>query len=173
MKHARIIGCGVILATLGLGTVADAQQSPVQQVRENVVATATADTTFSTLTSALSTVPQTARRLARTAAISQTSISLVPVRKGSLTDVQRQYLQGSSGSDAEAQLRDAMSKATVATLDRPNGVSEDQVTLADFVQEVGIDPKSVLGVTFRAVPDDPQNPNVTVYYRQQGLKEAR
>ncbi len=170
MKHASIMATGAFIATLGLGTVALAQETPVQQVRQNTTATATNDVTFSTLTSALATVPQSAQRLNRMTAIAQTVIGLIPVSSESLTPMQRLHLARSIRSGAQAQLQDAMSRATVATLDRPNGVSEDQVTVAAYVEEQGIDPKSVIGVTFRTPPDDRANPNVTIYYRQGGLE---
>ncbi len=166
MTQARIVGTALFVATLGLGTPALAQQSPAQQVRQNSNATATTDITYSTLNSAVSTIPQSAHRLAGMAAIAQSVISLVPVPSSSLTPSLRQHIAQSIRSGAHARLEDAMNKATVATLDRPNGVSEDQVTVAEYVQHQGIDPKDVIGVTFRTPPDDKANPNVTIFYRQ-------
>jgi hypothetical protein len=63
-----------------------------------------------------------------------------------------------------AALRAALDHAIVATEFRPNGVSEDQVTLAEYLQSLGIDPGLVVAV--RIAPYiDRENPPITVFYR--------
>lgn len=64
-----------------------------------------------------------------------------------------------------------MHKAVVATDDRPNGVSEDQVTLTEYVRHLGIDPNNVIAVDVR--PDtgangkpNPVNARVTTFYHR-------
>jgi hypothetical protein len=63
-----------------------------------------------------------------------------------------------------AALQHALAEATVATEDRPNGISEDQVTLAEYLIGLGIDPAHVVAVTI-GTNLDRENPPVTLYYR--------
>jgi sulfur carrier protein ThiS len=58
----------------------------------------------------------------------------------------------------------ALSKATVADVDRNNGQSPDQSSLAEYLQHLGIDPNNVVAVDVNTKVD-PQNPRVTVFYR--------
>ncbi len=63
-----------------------------------------------------------------------------------------------------AALTAALGKATVANEDRTNGQSEDQSSLAEYVQHLGIDPSNVVAVDIDG-SHDAQNPRVTVFYR--------
>jgi hypothetical protein len=93
--------------------------------------------------------------------IPQDTLSVVSV--GALSRSDRIALLGRLTPRGAAALHDALGRATVATEDRPNGVSEDQVTLAEYLQGLGIDPARVVGVTI-AMHVDRENPPVTVYY---------
>lgn len=94
--------------------------------------------------------------------IPQGTIAIVPIE--GLGHGQRRMLMRELTPQRAAALQSAISGATVATEDRPNGISEDQVTLADYLTELGIDPTHVVAVTI-AKNVDRQNPPVTVYYR--------
>ena len=65
-----------------------------------------------------------------------------------------------TGEDVEA-----LSKATVADVDRNNGQSPDQSSLAEYLQHLRIDPNKVVVVDVNPKLD-PQNPRVTVFYRR-------
>jgi hypothetical protein len=69
-----------------------------------------------------------------------------------------------TGRSRHAALEDALTKATVADVDRNNGQSEDQSSLAEYLQHQRIDPNSVVAVDIDP-RQDPQNPKVTVFYR--------
>ncbi|HWT05824.1 MAG TPA: hypothetical protein VN224_08705 [Xanthomonadales bacterium] len=71
---------------------------------------------------------------------------------------------GISGTQRAA-LAAALSKATVADVDRNNGQSPDQSSLAEYLQHLRIDPAKVVAVDVNPKPD-PQNPRVTVFYRR-------
>jgi hypothetical protein len=80
----------------------------------------------------------------------------LPPRRGSnpaITSAQR------------AALGAALSKATVADVDRNNGQSPDQSSLTEYLQHLRIDPNKVVVVDVNPKPD-PQNPRVTVFYRK-------
>jgi hypothetical protein len=94
--------------------------------------------------------------------ISQGTISTVPI--AALPRPQRRALLGEMTPRHSAALRDALDRAIVATDLRPNGVSSDQVTLAEYLQSMGIAPARVVAVTI-ATHVDRENPPVTVYYR--------
>jgi hypothetical protein len=64
-----------------------------------------------------------------------------------------------------AALVDALGKATVADVDRTNGQSEDQSSLAEYLQHLRIDPNKVVAVDIDPRLD-PQNPRVVVFYRR-------
>jgi hypothetical protein len=68
-------------------------------------------------------------------------------------------------SAQRAELAAALSKATVADVDRNNGQSPDQSSLAEYLQHLRIDPNKVVVVDVNPKPD-PQNPRVTVFYRR-------
>jgi hypothetical protein len=93
--------------------------------------------------------------------IPQDTIAIVPIE--GLDHAQRRMLLHGDPRRAAA-LQRALSEATVATEDRPNGISEDQVTLAEYLIGLGIDPAHVVAVTI-GTNVDRENPPVTVYYR--------
>jgi len=68
-------------------------------------------------------------------------------------------------SAQRAALGAALSKATVADVDRNNGQSPDQSSLTEYLQHLRIDPNKVVVVDVNPKPD-PQNPRVTVFYRK-------
>jgi hypothetical protein len=74
----------------------------------------------------------------------------------------RTLLRTHTGS-RHAALEAALSKATVADTDRPNGASPDQSSLAEYLQRRGVDPNSVVAVDVDTKTDR-QNPRVTVFY---------
>lgn len=76
----------------------------------------------------------------------------------------RQLLARSASRNRHAALEDALSKATVADVDRNNGQSEDQSSLAEYLQHLRINPNAVIAVDVDP-RHDPQNPRVTVFYR--------
>jgi len=77
----------------------------------------------------------------------------------------RRLLARTASRNRHAALEDALSKATVADVDRNNGQSEDQSSLAEYLQHLRIDPNKVVVVDVNPKPD-PQNPRVTVFYRR-------
>jgi hypothetical protein len=94
--------------------------------------------------------------------ISQGTISTVPI--AALPRPQRYALLREITPRRSAALRDALDRAIVATDTRPDGVSPDQVTLAEYLESMGIAPSRVVAVTI-ATHVDRENPPVTVYYR--------
>ena len=68
------------------------------------------------------------------------------------------------GGSRHAALVSALDKATVADVDRNNGQSEDQSSLAEYLQHLNVDPNKVIAVDIDP-RRDPQNPRVTVFYR--------
>ena len=70
-----------------------------------------------------------------------------------------------AGGSRHAALESALSKATVADVDRNNGQSEDQSSLAEYLQHLRIDPNTVIAVDIDP-RQDRQNPRVTVFYRR-------
>ncbi len=70
-----------------------------------------------------------------------------------------------AGGSRHAALESALSKATVADVDRNNGQSEDQSSLAEYLQHLKVDPNAVIAVDVDP-RNDPQNPRVTVFYRR-------
>lgn len=157
----------LLAATLAFGfpQLASAQQAPPA-----VPADAT-EAQFVALQPVLTHIDQETQTLATlTNHIPQDSIAAVPLSWSALTPAQRRTIAQAMTSRRADALQNAMSKAIVATTDRPNGVSEDQVTLLDYVRHLGIDPKNVIGVDVRpdttgAAPDK-QNPRVTIFYRR-------
>ena len=59
----------------------------------------------------------------------------------------------------------ALSKPTVADVDRNNGQSPDSNSLAEYLQHLNVDPNKVVAVDVNTKLD-PQNPHVTVFYRK-------
>ena len=78
---------------------------------------------------------------------------------------ERRTMTRSSRGSRHAALRAALDKATVADVDRNNGQSEDQSSLAEYLQHLRIDPNNVVAVDIDA-RQDPQNPHVIVFYRR-------
>jgi hypothetical protein len=70
-----------------------------------------------------------------------------------------------AGGIRHAALVSALGKPTVADVDRNNGQSEDQSSLAEYLQHLRIDPNAVIAVDVDP-RTDPQNPRVTVFYRR-------
>jgi sulfur carrier protein ThiS len=95
--------------------------------------------------------------------IPQDTIALLPI--SGLDGTQQEMLIDALTPVREAALQGALKNAVVASDDRPDGVGEDQVTLADYLTSVGIDPKRVVAVTV-GMNVDRENPPVTIYYRE-------
>jgi hypothetical protein len=96
--------------------------------------------------------------------ISSHDIVVVPVAGLQLTPTARRALVRGMSGDRHTALQAALGKATVASEDRNNGQSEDQSSLAEYVQHLGIDPNNVVAVDIDG-SHDAQNPRVTVFYR--------
>jgi hypothetical protein len=94
--------------------------------------------------------------------ISSRDIVAVAVAQFSATT--QRVLPRASGSRHTA-LVSALGKPTVADVDRNNGQSEDQSSLAEYLQHLRIDPNKVIAVDVDP-RNDPQNPRVTVFYRR-------
>lgn len=77
---------------------------------------------------------------------------------------QRRALGRAPGT-RHAALVAALSKATVADVDRNNGQSPDQSSLAEYLQHLGVDPNRVVAVDVNTKIDR-ENPRVTVFYRK-------
>ncbi len=77
----------------------------------------------------------------------------------------RRLLTRTASHDRHAALEAALSKATVADVDRNNGQSEDQSSLAEYLQHLRVDPNNVIAVDVDSRHDS-QNPRVTVFYRR-------
>ena len=148
MKHN--VGVALLAAAIAIGapTLASAQEQVSSADTGNVAVTRLDRETYT-----LATMRQQ---------IPQDTIAVVPIE--GLDGVQRQMLLGDLTPPRAAALRNALSQAVVATEDRPNGISEDQETLADYLTSVGINPDRVVAVSI-ARNADRENPPVTVYYR--------
>jgi hypothetical protein len=143
--------CAALLASaiaFGAPALASAQEEPGTAATDSVATTRLDRETY-----ALASLRQQ---------IPQGTIAIVPI--AGLGRDQRRMLIRELTPQREAALQNAISAATVATEDRPNGISEDQVTLAEYLTELGIDPAHVVAVTI-ATNVDRENPPVTVYYR--------
>jgi hypothetical protein len=101
--------------------------------------------------------------------IPQRNVIVVPVDGFHMSPAQHQAAMGSMNDGRRAALKAAMDKATVATVDRPNGTSEDQNSLTDYIKHLGIDPRGVVAVDVNTTKD-PQNPLVTVFYHAGAMK---
>jgi len=95
------------------------------------------------------------------------SREVIPVAVGGLSvgTPDRRTLARSSRGSRHAALVAALDKATVADVDRNNGQSEDQSSLAEYLQHLGIDPNNAVAVDIDPRLD-PQNPRVIVFYRR-------
>ena len=95
------------------------------------------------------------------------SRDVIPVAVGGLSvgAPERRTLTRTSGGSRHAALRAALGKATVADVDSNNGPSEDQSSLAEYMQHLRIDPNNVVAVDIDP-RQDPQNPRVLVFYRK-------
>jgi hypothetical protein len=87
-------------------------------------------------------------------------VTVALMQTGSAT---RRLLPRAAGS-RHAALVAALGKPTVADVDRNNGQSEDQSSLAEYLQHLNIDPNKVVAVDVDP-RRDPQNPRVVVFYR--------
>ncbi|MEA2689825.1 MAG: hypothetical protein QOD51_2432 [Candidatus Eremiobacteraeota bacterium] len=97
--------------------------------------------------------------------ISSSDIVAVSVAGLQISAAGRQSMSRMAAGSRHAALQAALSKATVASVDRTNGQSEDQSSLAEYLQHLGIDPNNVVAVDVNGKAD-PQNPRVTVFYRR-------
>jgi hypothetical protein len=138
---------------LGLPLAAGAQTQTTASQQTTVLASAVAH--FDRETQTLATMKnQIASRDIVT--VSVTGLQLDPPRR-------RVLVRATSGA-RHAALQTALGKATVADEDRMNGQSEDQSSLAEYLQHLGIDPNDVVAVDIDGSHDS-QNPRVTVFYR--------
>jgi len=96
--------------------------------------------------------------------IASLDIVAVPVAGLQLDPARRRVLVRATSGARHAALQAALGKATVANEDRLNGQSEDQSSLAEYLQHLGIDPNDVVAVDIDGSHDS-QNPRVTVFYR--------
>jgi len=90
-------------------------------------------------------------------------IVTVSVAGLALGPTQRRTLGRAPAGTRHAALVAALSKPTVADVDRNNGQSPDSSSLAEYLQHLGIDPNKVVAVDVNT-KTDPQNPHVTVFY---------
>ena len=97
--------------------------------------------------------------------ISSRDIVPVPLAGLDVGTSQRRTLTRTAGGARHAALMSALGKATVADVDRNNGQSEDQSSLAEYLQHLNIDPNKVVVVEVDP-RQDPQNPRVLVFYRK-------
>ncbi|HEX3551122.1 MAG TPA: hypothetical protein VHT53_12135 [Candidatus Elarobacter sp.] len=168
----RPLGAAALAALLGLGlpAVAAAQQAPDTAP---VQASPVSDTQFSVIQNVIARQARTTQMLASMQnQISSRDISVVPVNNLRWNATQRSMLDSSIAGDGYNALQAALGKATVADVDRNNGQSEDQSSLAEYLQHMGIDPRTVVGVDIRRA-GDAQNPHVIVYYRQRANNPAQ
>ncbi len=94
------------------------------------------------------------------------SREVVPVAVAGLSigAPERRTLTTTRTGTRHAALEAALSKATVADVDRSNGQSPDQSSLAEYLQRRGVDPNTVVVVDVDTKTDR-ENPHVTVFYR--------
>ncbi len=95
------------------------------------------------------------------------SREVIPVAVGGLSvgTPERRTLSATGSGRRHAALVAALGKPTVADVDRNNGQSEDQSSLAEYLQHLGVDPNTVVAVDVDP-RTDPQNPRVLVFYRK-------
>jgi hypothetical protein len=77
----------------------------------------------------------------------------------------RRALLRATSPSRHAALQAALGKATVADVNRDNGQSPDQSSLAEYLQRLGIDPNKVVAVEIDSRRDR-QNPRVSVFYQR-------
>jgi hypothetical protein len=97
--------------------------------------------------------------------ISSRDIVTVGVAGLNVGTPEKRTLTRTSGGGRHAALVNALGKATVADVDRNNGQSEDQSSLAEYLQHLGINPNNVVAVDIDG-RRDAQNPRVMVFYRK-------
>ncbi len=167
MNTPQRFGTAVVAAVLGLGVPLAA--SAQQQSGMPASATPTSgDTTYATFQGVIARRARNTGMLASmTNHISVHDISLIPVNNMRWSASQRSWFHSSMGDDGYRALQAALSKATVADVDRTNGQSEDQSSLADYLLHEGINPHSVVAVDIES-RNDALNPHVTVYYHMHG-----
>ena len=164
MKTPHRLGTAVVAAALGLSLPigASAQQQPTMATPSRP-----ADVSFSNFQAVMAHRAQTTQRLASlTQHVSSNDITTVPVNDMGWAAAQRTSLQNGMGDDGYRALQAALGKVIVSELDRSNGVSEDQNTLAEHLTHVGVNPQSVVAVDVQT-RTDANNPRLTVYYRMQ------
>jgi len=157
MKHTARTASGVLLALslaagIPLAGVAQTAMTGAQQTAILQRALAHFDSETRTLAALKNHIP---------------SSEVVPVGVMGLSigAPERRTLVRSSTGSRHAALEAALSKATVADTDRPNGASPDQSSLAEYLQRRGVDPNRVVAVDVDT-KTDAQNPHVTVFYRK-------
>ena len=104
--------------------------------------------------------------------ISSRDVSVVAVNGLGWSAAQRSMMDATMAGAGYTALQAALAKATVADQDRANGSSEDQQSLAEHLQHMGVDPRSVVAVDIRRA-GDAQNPHVIVYYRRSADNPAQ
>jgi hypothetical protein len=153
-QNARKAGAALLAAGLALGVPAAATAQTSM----------TGSQQLSLLYSSLARIDSETRTLATMKNhISVRDIVTVPVSSTQLTTSGRRTLVRAVNGSRHTALEAALGKATVADVDRSNGQSEDQSSLAEYLQHRGIDPNHVIVVDVNP-KQDPQNPLVTVFY---------
>jgi hypothetical protein len=89
----------------------------------------------------------------------------VPVGGLTIAPTQRSTMMRGMTTGRHAALVAALSKATVADVDRNNGQSADQSSLAEYLQHLNVNPNTVVAVDVN-LKVDRDNPHVTVFYRK-------
>ena len=154
-QHAKIAGAALLAAGLSFGVPLAAPAQTSMSGNQQV----------SVLRSALANLDRETQMLATMKNhISSRDVVPVPVTGLSIGTPDRRTLTRTMSGSRHAALEAALSKATVADVDRNNGQSEDQSSLAEYLQRLGIDPNNVVAVDINGKAD-PQNPRVTVFYR--------
>jgi len=152
--HVRTAGRGLLAAILALGlplgAAAQTTMTGSQQVALLHSALVHFDSETATLASMRNHIPSH-------------EVVTVAVTGSMMTGGSRSTM--ARWSTRHAALQDALNKATVADVDRNNGQSEDQSSLAEYLQHLNIDPSHVVAVDVDP-RNDPQNPRVTVFYRR-------
>jgi len=150
MTYQRMLG-GVAVAALVLGLpLAGLAQTDQQAV---------------IFSSALANIDQETRMLATMSnQIPSREVVPVSIDRLQLDGTTRYALARTASTGRRAALQAALGKIMVADENRVNGESEDQSTLAEYLQQLGIDPSKVVAIDIDG-SHDRQNPRVTVFYR--------
>ncbi len=166
VNHLKLttIASAVLAAGLAFAAPALAQQAPGPDTSDNqTTGTDTTRALFIRSVTRMDMMTQTLGSL--TNHIPQKNIVPIAVERWTLTPDEHQALMTTMTPDRMSALRGAMDKATVAMEDRPNGASEDQHSLTDYMKHLGIDPRGVIAIDVNT-RRDPENPMVTVFYRR-------